>query len=268
MLKTQEETAQALQRLLSVMKRLRCPKTGCDWDSKQTFKSIMPYTLEETYEVLDAIERGDYQDLRDELGDLLYQIVFYSEMADELGEFAFGDVCEAIEAKLIRRHPHIFTDAGTKQNWEQLKTKERESKAQFSILDDIPKHFPALMRAEKLQKRCASLGFDWDTLPPVVAKVREELDEVMAEVLDSEPNQQRIEEEVGDLLFAVVNLSRHLGQKSELALQRANQKFERRFRAVETLAREDNCTLSSMTLAEMDALWDRVKAQEKATTSE
>ncbi|WP_392567044.1 nucleoside triphosphate pyrophosphohydrolase [Utexia brackfieldae] len=247
------------------MKRLRDPQTGCEWDRVQTFASIVPYTLEETYEVLDAIARQDFAELKVELGDLLYQIIFYAEMADEQGFFHFYDVCQAITDKLIRRHPHIFageTLPADKQ-WEQRKQQERAEKQQFSVLDDIPHTLPALMRAEKIQKRCASVGFDWETLGPVVAKVKEELAEVMAEVNQPVVDQEKVTEEVGDLLFAVVNLSRHLGQKAETTLQQANQKFEARFRQVEQIIAAQQITMQDASLAQMEAAWQQVKAQEK-----
>lgn len=265
----QSENMSNIERLLSLMQTLRDPQKGCPWDKKQTFATIAPYTLEETYEVLDAIEREDYSDLRGELGDLLFQVVFYAQMASEQNLFNFDDVCKAISDKLIRRHPHVFADwqtdsiAEINANWEQLKVEERAEKEQFSILDDIPQSLPALMKAYKIQKRCASVGFDWDTLGPVLDKVHEEIDEVTFEATQIVVDEQKLEEELGDLLFATVNLTRHLGHKAEKALQSANRKFERRFRQVEQLASQSGKALSDMTLAEMDVLWDSVKQTER-----
>ncbi|PKH20001.1 nucleoside triphosphate pyrophosphohydrolase [Enterobacterales bacterium CwR94] len=254
----------SINRLLTIMQTLRDPETGCPWDRKQTYATIAPYTLEETYEVLDAIQREDFEDLRGELGDLLFQVVFYAQMAHEEGRFDFDGVCDAISDKLVRRHPHIFVDAvpENKPDWEAIKRAERAEKAQHSVLDDIPRHFPALMRAHKIQKRCASVGFDWDTLGPVLDKVHEEIDEVMHEAQQAVIDPQKLEEEIGDLLFATVNFSRHLGSKAESALQKANDKFERRFRQVESLIAQQGLAMQDATLAQMEAAWQQVKAQE------
>ncbi|MFI8415212.1 nucleoside triphosphate pyrophosphohydrolase [Serratia sp. NPDC078593] len=257
-----------LQRLLTIMKTLRDPNHGCPWDRQQTFATIAPYTLEETYEVLDAIERQDYADLRDELGDLLFQVVFYAQMGQEQGMFDFNDICNAIGDKLERRHPHIFgeTDAADANavaaRWEQLKAGERAEKALHSVLDDIPNALPALMKAHKIQKRCASVGFDWHTLGPVLDKVYEEIDEVMHEAQQAVVDEHKLEEEIGDLLFATVNLSRHLGHKAENALQAANRKFERRFRQVENIITQQGLTTAEATLEQMEAAWQQVKRQE------
>lgn len=199
--------------------------------------SITPCTLEETYEVLDAIARRDYGDLRAELGDLLFQVVFYAELAREQGRFDFAAVCDAISDKLERRHPHLFGAAppGHRAQWERLKAQERAEKSRLSPLDDIPAALPALMKAQKIQQRCAAVGFDWRSLGTVLAKVHEEIDEVMHEARQPEVDPTRLAEEVGDLLFATVTLSRHLGQTAEVALQQANSKFERRFRQVEAI---------------------------------
>ncbi|EFE97890.1 nucleoside triphosphate pyrophosphohydrolase [Serratia odorifera] len=258
----------ALQRLLTIMKTLRDPDSGCPWDRQQTFASIAPYTLEETYEVLDAIARRDYADLRDELGDLLFQVVFYAQMGQEQGLFDFNDLCNAISDKLERRHPHIFGDAVARDvgavaaRWEQLKAGERAEKALHSVLDDIPTALPALMKAHKIQKRCASVGFDWHTLGPVLDKVYEEIDEVMHEAQQAVVDPQKLEEEIGDLLFATVNLSRHLGHKAETALQAANRKFERRFRQVESLIAQQGLTTEEATLEQMEQAWQQVKKAE------
>lgn len=260
--------AMPLQRLLTIMKTLRDPQVGCPWDRKQTFATIAPYTLEETYEVLDAIERQDYADLRDELGDLLFQVVFYAQMGQEQGLFDFDQVCNAISDKLERRHPHIFGEAeatdsaAVSARWEQLKAGERAEKALHSALDDIPNALPALMKAHKIQKRCAAVGFDWNTLGPVLGKVYEELDEVMHEAQQAVVDEQKLEEEIGDLLFAMVNLSRHLGHKAEKALQVANRKFERRFRQVEEIVQSRGLSMQEATLEQMEEAWQQVKSLE------
>ncbi|WP_318378193.1 nucleoside triphosphate pyrophosphohydrolase [Enterobacter sp.] len=256
-----------IDRLLGIMQRLRDPENGCPWDKEQTFSTIAPYTLEETYEVLDAIAREDFDDLRGELGDLLFQVVFFAQMAQEEGRFDFNDICAAISDKLERRHPHIFGDATAGDStevlarWEEIKTEERAQKEQHSALDDIPLSFPALMRAQKIQKRCSTVGFDWTSLGPVVEKVYEEIDEVMDEAKQAVVDQARVEEEMGDLLFATVNLSRHLGVKAEVALQKANQKFERRFREVERIVAERGLTMTGVDLETMEEVWQQVKRQ-------
>ncbi|MCW7762356.1 nucleoside triphosphate pyrophosphohydrolase [Photorhabdus luminescens] len=256
-----------IKRLLEIMAQLRHPQQGCPWDKQQTFKTIAPYTLEETYEVIDAIERGDFSDLKEELGDLLFQVVFYAEMGKEQQLFDFDDICHVISDKLERRHPHIF---GQQQDinsdvaisgWEKRKAQERAQKDLHSVLDDIPASLPALMKAYKIQKRCAAVGFDWDTLGPVLDKVYEEIDEVMDEAHQAVVDQQHLEEEIGDLLFAVVNLSRHLGYKPEIALQKACNKFDNRFREVEKLILNQGHTLEAATLEEMEQMWQQVKKQ-------
>ncbi|MXP59175.1 nucleoside triphosphate pyrophosphohydrolase [Pantoea sp. Taur] len=258
----------ALNRLLTIMQTLRDPERGCPWDRQQTFASIAPYTLEETYEVIDAIQREDFDDLRGELGDLLFQVVFYAQMADEQQRFNFDDICNAISDKLERRHPHIFGDvqADTTQevlkNWEAIKHSERAEKSQHSVLDDIPKALPALMRAYKIQKRCSTVGFDWNNLGPVLDKVHEEIDEVMHEAQQAVVDNDKLEEEIGDLLFATVNLSRHLGSKAEIALQKANDKFERRFRQVESIISGQGLAMQDATLDQMEAAWQHVKCSE------
>ncbi len=257
-----------ITRLLGIMKRLRDPETGCPWDREQTFTTIAPYTLEETYEVLDAINREDFDDLRGELGDLLFQVVFYAQMAQEEGRFNFDDICAAISDKLERRHPHIFADgtagnsAEVLEKWESIKTAERAEKEQHSALDDIPEALPALMRAHKIQKRCSSVGFDWVSLGPVLEKVHEEIDEVMHEAQQVVVDEAKLEEEVGDLLFATVNLARHLGTKAEVALQKANRKFERRFREVERIIAAQGLEMKQATLEQMENAWQQVKRQE------
>jgi len=265
--------------LLHLMARLRDPQSGCPWDLKQTYASIVPYTLEEAYEVADAIERADFEHLPGELGDLLFQVVYYSQLAQEEGRFEFAAVVDGITRKLIRRHPHVFVDgdlygapdparleeAAVKQRWEQLKAEERAAKAvvpeQLSLLDDLPQALPALSRAVKLQKRMAQVGFDWADALPVVDKVREELDEVLEAMGANDP--QAIAEELGDLLFAVSNLARHLKLDPESALRAANAKVERRFRFIEQALREAQRPIENCTLDELDALWGVAKQQEK-----
>lgn len=260
----------AITRLITIMQQLRDPQQGCPWDKQQTFASIAPYTLEETYEVIDAIQRGDYRDLREELGDLLFQVVFYGQMAAEQQLFDFEDICQSICDKLERRHPHIFAAVQTEdvaeinQRWEQLKQQERAEKSMNSALDDIPRAMPALMRAHKIQKRCSNVGFDWNQTAPVLAKVHEEIAEVMEEANRAVIDPQRLEEEIGDLLFATVNLSRHLGSKAEIALQKANDKFEKRFRQVEAIIAAQGLTMPDASLEQMEAAWQQVKQQEKA----
>lgn len=271
-----------LDDLLQLMARLRHPEHGCPWDLKQSYASIVPYTLEEAYEVADAIERGDFDHLPGELGDLLFQVVYYSQLATEEGRFGFAEVVDGITAKLIRRHPHVFPDgdlyaapdaarleeAAVKQRWEELKAEERAAKAeapeQLSLLDDVPQALPALSRAAKLQKRAAQVGFDWPEALPVLDKVREELDEVLEAMSENDP--QAIAEELGDLLFAVANLARHLKVEPEAALRAANGKFERRFRFIEQALREAGRPIENCSLDELDALWGEAKKQEKAAS--
>ncbi|MCL1067647.1 nucleoside triphosphate pyrophosphohydrolase [Shewanella olleyana] len=266
-----------IQPLLTIMEKLRDPETGCPWDKQQTFATIVPFTLEEAYEVVDAIEQADFESLPDELGDLLFQVVFYCQLASEQGMFDFAVVVERICNKLTRRHPHVFPthDAESpladaqkvKQSWDAIKQTEREQKQQFSLLDDIPVALPALNRAIKIQKRVAKVGFDWPDLAPVVAKVHEEIDEVMEEAqhLTAQPEiyHERVVDEMGDLLFAVANMARHLGVEPEQALRQANQKFERRFRGVESFADKSGKPMNEHSLEELDTYWDQVKQQEK-----
>lgn len=266
--------------LLHLMARLRDPQHGCPWDLQQNYASIVPHTLEEAYEVADAIESGDFDHLPGELGDLLFQVVFYSQLAREEGRFEFATVVDAITRKLVRRHPHVFPDgdlygspelprldeAAIKQRWEEIKAEERAEKAaapeQLSLLDDVPAALPALSRAAKLQKRAAQVGFDWPEALPVVDKVREELDEVL--VAMSENDAEAIAEELGDLLFVVVNLARHLKVDPENALRGANGKFERRFRFIEQALRQAGRPIENCTLEELDALWDAAKRAEQS----
>ncbi|MCE2596218.1 nucleoside triphosphate pyrophosphohydrolase [Motilimonas cestriensis] len=256
--------------LLAIMEKLRDPESGCPWDQKQTFRSIVPHTIEEAYEVADAIEQQDYIELKGELGDLLFQVVFYAQLAKEQQLFDFNDVVEAVSEKLTRRHPHVFGGAdfadelAVKANWEAEKAQERAAKVgeqveNVSVLDNIPTTMPALTRANKIQKRCATVGFDWKTLGPVVDKIKEEIDEVLDEVHQVNQDQDRIEDEVGDLLFATVNLVRHLKKDPEQALRRANDKFERRFRLLEKHFLSQNKALDQCSLDEMEQIWQKVK---------
>lgn len=258
-----------IERLLEVMRRLRAPATGCPWDLEQTFETIAPYTIEEAYEVADAIARGNLADLKDELGDLLLQVVYHAQMADEAGHFDFEDVAAAIAGKMIRRHPHVFGKAevagpaAQRVAWEELKAAEREGKAgaATSLLDDVPLALPALIRAAKLQRRAARGGFDWPEPRQVLDKLEEEIAELRAE-LDEPRRRQRIEDEVGDLLFTLANLARHLEIDPEAALARTNQKFERRFRAIEQALARRGQAFHETSLDQLEALWQQVKATE------
>ena len=298
------------QRLLDIMAQLRDPQSGCPWDVKQTMESLTRYTIEEAYEVADAIATGDMHDIKDELGDLLFQVVFYAQIASESSAFTFDDVAQSISDKLVRRHPHVFANAlasegagDTNKNltvertqlndsalnaqWDAIKAQEKQFKKQRlkqddeaiepSILDSVPKGMPALMYAQKLQKACAKVGFDWPDAAPVIGKVREEVEEIQQELdfkqraqgalnagvapLNSgvPDNQQAIEEEIGDALFAMVNLARHCKVDADTALRNASNKFANRFKGVERLAAEQGDKLDALTLDEMEALWQQVK---------
>jgi ATP diphosphatase len=298
------------QRLLDIMAQLRDPQSGCPWDVKQTMESLTRYTIEEAYEVADAIATGDMHDIKDELGDLLFQVVFYAQIASESSAFTFDDVAQSISDKLVRRHPHVFANAlasegagDTNENvtvertqlndsalnaqWDAIKAQEKQLKKQRlkqgneaienSILDNVPKGMPALMYAQKLQKACAKVGFDWPDAAPVIEKVREEVEEIQQELdfkqraqgalntgiapLNSgvPDNQKAIEEEIGDALFAMVNLARHCKVDADTALRNASNKFANRFKGVERLAAEQGDKLDALTLDEMEALWQQVK---------
>jgi len=269
-----------IKQLLDIMAALRTPQTGCPWDLEQTFETIVPYTIEEAYEVADAVERSDLSDLKEELGDLLLQVVFHARMAEEADAFDFGDVVESITRKLIRRHPHVFGDAKdlppseVKRLWDSIKREEkaerrraREALAgangdEATILADVPLALPALMRAEKLTQKAATVGFDWRDAAEVTEKIREELKEVEDAIQGGSLAQ--IEDEIGDLLFAAVNLARHLQIHSEQALRRANQKFERRFKFIEAGLRNTGRSPHDATLEEMERLWLEAKQAEKS----
>ena len=264
------ETLRPIDRLLAIMARLRDPADGCPWDQEQTFATVAPYTVEEAYEVADAIERNDLSDLKEELGDLLLQVVFHARMAEEQGAFAFDDVVNAINDKMIRRHPHVFAEetyaslAHQKAGWEALKAAERATKGKDgpkSLLDDIPVGLPALTRAVKLSKRAAAVGFVWPDISHVVDKLDEELDELKAEIAAGDFEKAR--QEMGDVLFVVANLARTLEVDPEDALRFTNAKFARRFQHIEARLAERGRTPDQSDLAEMDALWDEAKAAEK-----
>ena len=262
-----------VQQLLSVMEALRDPVTGCPWDQKQTFESIVPHTIEEAYEVADAIFRNHTQDIKEELGDLLFQVVFYGQLAKENGDYQFDDIAQGMADKLIRRHPHVFGDAigessdeDLNAQWDAIKKQEKAARKHVpsdGILSDIPLGMAPLIRANKIQKTCAKVGFDWPSVEPVVEKIQEEIAEVINAHKTTPRNADHVEEEVGDLLFAVVNLSRHLNVNPEIALQQANQKFERRFSSMERLATERQIEFSTLPLLEQERLWQAVKSQEK-----
>lgn len=265
----------AIDRLLAVMAALRDPRSGCPWDIEQTFDSIAPYTIEEAYEVADAIARRDIDDLKEELGDLLLQVVYHSQMASEepnaAQRFNFEDVAAAIADKMIRRHPHVFGDATVESAaaqtsaWEEVKAEERRSKGKAersSLLDDVPLALPALTRAEKLQKRAARGGFDWPAVRPVLEKLDEELGEFKAELAAGAAS-DRLEDELGDLLFTLANVARHLKIDPEDALRRTNRKFERRFRTIEQALEEDGRVMQETSIDQLEALWQASKGDER-----
>jgi ATP diphosphatase len=269
-----------IARLIEIMAALRAPGSGCPWDLEQNFQTIAPYTIEEAYEVADAISRGDLDDLKDELGDLLLQVVFHARMGEEQGSFAFGDVVQAITEKLIRRHPHVFGDNGgmstgeVNVQWDQIKEEEKAARAKAGkgpapgrsgALSGISPGLPALARALKLQQKASAVGFDWNDPKAVIDKIREETNEIESELAGGDP--EHVKEEIGDLLFVVVNLARHMGVDSETALRDTNLKFERRFAAIEDALAAVGKTPEQATLAEMDALWDAAKEKENKQTS-
>ncbi len=245
------------------MQQLRDPKSGCEWDKKQNFQSLSMFTLEEAYEVVDAIEREDYESLKEELGDLLLQVVFYSQLALEKDLFSFKEVTESISNKLIERHPYVFNEkqSHTQEQqvlkWEEIKLQERSKKRLESILDDLPKNLPALMKSQKIQRRAANVGFDWNNTEGYFEKIIEELEELQNAIKESK--EENIKEELGDVLLSVVNLARYLNIEAEEALRKGNIKFENRFRYIESKLREQNKSLKESTLEEMDLLWERSK---------
>jgi len=259
-----------IERLRAVMARLRHRTEGCPWDVEQTFGTIAPYTIEEAYEVADAIERGDMPALKEELGDLLFQVVFHARMAEEAGLFNFDDVAASLSEKMIRRHPHVFADAQIRdathqtEAWETTKAAERRSKStDDSALSGVPVNLPALTRAQKMQKRAARVGFDWGEPMPALEKLEEEARELHAELAAGRRDQAKIDEEIGDLLFAAVNVARLAGTDAETALRHATQKFARRFHSIEAALAAKGKRPEESTLAEMDALWDEAKARER-----
>ena len=277
-----EHDARGMAELIEIMARLRDPQGGCPWDLQQSFATIAPYTIEEAYEVADAIDRGDMHDLRDELGDLLLQVVFHARMAEEAGHFAFADVAAAINDKMMRRHPHVFGDAQVEnveaqtRDWEEHKRREREGKGTVedaSALAGIERGMPEWQRAIKLQKRAATIGFDWPGPEPVIAKLHEEIEEVrtefaaVADAPDDPVMRARLEDEIGDVLFVCANLARHAKVDPGTALRRANAKFERRFRAMEALAKAEDVALETLSLEAQDRYWDRAKAAEKVVAA-
>ena len=258
-----------IDRLLAVMARLRDPERGCPWDLEQTFETIAPHTVEEAYEVLDAVRRGDMAALVDELGDLLFQIVFYARLGREAGVFDFADVARAVSDKMVRRHPHVFGDeptpdaAARTRRWEAIKAAERAARNDGGALDGVVRALPALSRALKLQRRAARVGFDWRAVEPVLDKLREELAELEVELDRPDAPPARVADEIGDLLFSCVNLARHVGADPEAALREANDKFERRFRRVEALLAAAGRTPEQASPDEMDRLWERAKSGER-----
>lgn len=256
----------SIEKLIWIMSQLRDPVKGCPWDLKQSFQTIVPYTLEEAFEVAEAIECNDYEELEKELGDLLFQVVFYARLGEEQQKFNFAAVVNAICEKLIRRHPHVFANStlvseqDIKANWENEKAKERNQKNnQTSVLDDIPKALPALSQAAKIQKRCAHVGFDWDNIEDVLAKVKEEVLEVEDELLAAHVNDNLVAEEIGDLLFAVVNLARHAKQDPEQLLRQASRKFTKRFNFIEQYHFDNHLDIKQSTLIELEELWLQAK---------
>ncbi|TBC78168.1 nucleoside triphosphate pyrophosphohydrolase [Rhizobium ruizarguesonis] len=277
------EPSKDISRLIEIMAALRHPETGCPWDIVQSFETIKPYTIEEAYEVSDAIERGDMDDLCDELGDLLLQVVFHARMAEEAGEFSFGDVVNAITAKMIRRHPHVFarsaadTPDAVKRQWDEIKQAEKrertERRSRRGITEDfnsgflgsVQRSFPALTEALKLQERAAKVGFDWSAPEPILDKIEEEIGELRVAL--REGDQAKVSDELGDLIFAVVNIGRHVKADPEQAVRGTNTKFRRRFSHIEQFLEEEGETLEDATLERMEEIWQAAKAIERAVTS-
>lgn len=266
---TSDETRRQLDRIIDIMRRLRDPDTGCPWDVEQDFASIAPYTIEEAYEVADAVQRGDTDDIRDELGDLLLQVVFQARIAEEAGLFSLADVARSISDKMVDRHPHVFGTEGRPQlaeqsgRWEALKAEERARKGHTGTLDDVATGLPPMLRALKLQKRAARVGFDWVNMDDIIAKLHEETAELREETYRDPVDQARIEDEVGDVLFVAVNLARRAGVDPETALMACNAKFESRFRYIEDQAEKHNRNIKDLSLAEMEALWQAAKGDQR-----
>ncbi|WP_301720191.1 nucleoside triphosphate pyrophosphohydrolase [Pseudidiomarina terrestris] len=262
----QQDNYSGVDALLAVMRRLRDPETGCPWDLKQSLSSLIPYTIEEAYEVAAAITEGDDDAIKDELGDLLFQVVFYTQLTQEQGKFSFDEVAQQTADKLIRRHPHVFgetqaqSDAEIKAQWEQIKQQERADQgADASVFAGIPDNLPSILLAQKLQKRAANVGFDWPSVTPVLDKIQEEIAEVEAELNAAQLDQQALADEIGDVLFAVVNLARHAQVNPEHALRRTNLKFKQRFQAIERRLAEQGRSAEQLSLAELEDEWQQVK---------
>ena len=258
-----------IERLLKIMEDLRNPETGCPWDKEQTFETIAPYTIEEAYEVADAIENNDQRSLKDELGDLLFQVVFYAQMSKEDGGYDFDDIATTISDKMVRRHPHVFGNTEYRSSetqtiaWEEQKAQERSQNSnENGALDGVARALPALLRAQKLQKRAARVGFDWQEVEPVIEKIREEIDEV-TDALRDPANTAHISEEIGDLLFACVNLARHAGVDAEQALRSGNDKFQRRFQSIENSLQDTGKRVEECSLDELEKHWVIAKSEER-----
>jgi len=269
-----EETRQQLARIIEIMRQLRDPQTGCPWDVEQDFASIAPYTIEEAYEVADAVQRGDVDDIRDELGDLLLQVVFQARIAEEAGLFSLADVARSISDKMVDRHPHVFGEDGRPQlaeqsrRWEAIKAEERARRGHTGILDDVAAGLPPMLRALKLQKRAARVGFDWANIDDIITKLHEETAELRAETVRDPVDQARIEDEVGDVLFVAVNLARRAGVDPETALMACNRKFEFRFRYIEKQAEISGKPIQDMSLDEMESLWQSAKMAGRAAAQD
>jgi len=265
-LEVETEALEQLDRIIDIMRRLRDPETGCPWDVEQDFSTIAPYTIEEAYEVADAVQRGNTDDIRDELGDLLLQVVFQSRIAEEAGLFTLADVARSISDKMVDRHPHVFGDEDRPQveeqsgRWEAIKAAERASRGKTGVLDDVAAGLPPMLRAMKLQKRAARVGFDWTQMDDIIAKLHEETDELRSEVTREQVNQDRVIDEVGDVLFVAVNLARRAGVDPETALMGCNSKFEQRFRYIENESEKNGYSIQDMSLDQMEALWQQAKS--------
>ena len=266
------EMLEQLDRIIEIMRRLRDPETGCPWDVDQDFASITPYTIEEAYEVADAVQRGNVDDIRDELGDLLLQVVFQSRIAEEAGLFSLADVARGISDKMVERHPHVFGDEARPEarqqsrRWEDIKAAERARRGQTGVLDDVAAGLPPMLRALKLQKRAARVGFDWSDIDPVIDKLHEETSELRDELAQAPVDHAKIEDEVGDILFVAVNLARQAGVDPETALMKCNRKFESRFRYIERQVEKDGKELKNTSLEVMEFHWQAAKSALKAAS--